>query len=540
VSRNDLWSRGLGLACGLYVTGLLIWCAWSVAAGRVPDAYGEGDGAILELYTQHALHGQWLLGPYSRFGWYHPGPLYIYWLVPFYAASGLHPLGITAGAIAINVVAFGICVWALSRHATATMTLTIVAALAAYLWRVPGVIISAWNPHVLLLPFAALIICGAAVANGRLALLPLTALLASFITQTHVGLAPASLGIAATALIAGLRAHRGDLQTQTNRRWLAIAAVALIVAWGPPLYDQIAGTGNIGQLLRFFAEPSSTPAPREAFAVWSGTLLQPLQRDFRMAWGGSLPPTTRSPLIGAIAIGEVLLLLLAATWLARRDRLVDAWLCRLCAIASLVAFIAIARIRGGLVDHLTFWNTITGTMNVAALAGAALFQPPKRLTSILCTIPLLVVAYSGAATLREQRASLATRAPETSYVGRLYLSTRATIARTRLHRPLIELRGDAWATMAGMLVQLHKHDIPFGVERQSAWLYGAPIAARGDEEGAITITDADHGASHARQPDACLIAWAHGKFVFVRVPTPEQWLKLRCAPFEMALRAYVP
>ena len=215
------------------------------------------------------------------------------------------------------------------------------------------------------------------------------------------------------------------------------------------------------------------------------------------------------------------------------------------AIASLVAFVAIARIRGGLVDHLTFWNTITGAMNVAALAGAVLLQPPKRWTAamlrIVCAVPLIAVAYYGVATLREQRRSLTVCAPEMAYIDRVSLSsTRATIARARLRRPLIELRGDAWATMAGVLVQLHKHDIPFGVERQSALVYGAPIGARGDEDGAITFTDAESGAHYARQPDECLIAWAHGRFVFVRVPTPEQWLKLRCAPFEMALREDAP
>lgn len=98
---------------------------------------------------------------------------------------------------------------------------------------------------------------------------------------------------------------------------------------------------------------------------------------------------------------------------------------------------------------------------------------------------------------------------------------------------MIEVRGP-WADAAGMVVQLHKRGIPLGVERPSAWLYGDPIAERGDEDGAVTIADAVNGAVFARLPNECLIAWANGTFVFLRAPTPAQYLNLDCVSFEMA------
>ncbi len=565
----------------------------------MPDAFVQGDGAILELFTLHASRGQWALGPYSRFGWYHPGPFYIYLLVPFYVASGHHPLALTAGAIAINVAAFAIIVWTLCRHASGVMTLAVVGALVVYWLRVPSVVASDWNPHVLLLPYAAVLVCGAAVASGRLSMLPLLALLSTFITQTHVGLTPAALAIAGCALMAGvlvsLRADRRErlwqqlslwplsgqqlLQQQllqqadvrVRRRslgkWVGVTAIVLFVAWLPPIYDEFAGTGNIGKLLAFFGQKSMTPSRKDTFAVWTGTLLQPLTSDFTAAGGGALPPMPRSAMVGWVAIGEVVLLAVVSLWAARRGRLVEAWLCRLSAIASVIAYVAIGRIRGGLVDHLTFWNTMTGMLNAAALLGVGLIwlgdvasvwlmqlAPVMRLTQlarvvwlaramqrvrpwsaavvpIVCSMAVFWLAYDCAVTLGHRRAFFITRPADAAPVSRLYLATRGAIARARLHRPLVEVRG-AWADAAGMLVQFDKHGIPVGVEQPAAWLYGAPIAARGDEDGAVSIADADNGEVLARNGNECLVAAANGTYVFVRASTPEQYLQLRCASYQ--------
>jgi hypothetical protein len=42
----------------------------------IPDVLFTGDGAAIELGTLHAAHGVQLVGPYSRFGWSHPGPAF--------------------------------------------------------------------------------------------------------------------------------------------------------------------------------------------------------------------------------------------------------------------------------------------------------------------------------------------------------------------------------------------------------------------------------------------------------------------------------
>ena len=77
------------------------------------------------------------------------------------------------------------------------------ASLALYLWRVPPLLVSAWNPHLVLLPLAALIVSASITAAGRLSLLPVTIAMASFVSQTHIGLLPCAAVVTACALVAG-------------------------------------------------------------------------------------------------------------------------------------------------------------------------------------------------------------------------------------------------------------------------------------------------------------------------------------------------
>src|SRR5262245_31907925 len=51
-------------------------------ARQAPPFREVSDGAILEIYTLEALRAKLLVGPYSRFGWHHPGPLFFYWEAP--------------------------------------------------------------------------------------------------------------------------------------------------------------------------------------------------------------------------------------------------------------------------------------------------------------------------------------------------------------------------------------------------------------------------------------------------------------------------
>src|SRR5262245_53231649 len=60
-----------------------------VVYGRMsPEMIPSGDLAVGELYADLAARGELLFGPYSRFLWHHPGPLFFYLSAPFYALAG--------------------------------------------------------------------------------------------------------------------------------------------------------------------------------------------------------------------------------------------------------------------------------------------------------------------------------------------------------------------------------------------------------------------------------------------------------------------
>ena len=48
----------------------------------------DGDYAGLEIATRYVFTGRTLLGPYSRFMFNHPGPLYFFVIAPIYVLLG--------------------------------------------------------------------------------------------------------------------------------------------------------------------------------------------------------------------------------------------------------------------------------------------------------------------------------------------------------------------------------------------------------------------------------------------------------------------
>jgi hypothetical protein len=84
---------------------VLIAAASLVAVARQAQPVSSvSDTAVIESYTLYASRARLLVGPYSRYGWHHPGPLYFYLLAPFSVLSGRLATGLNAGALAINLL----------------------------------------------------------------------------------------------------------------------------------------------------------------------------------------------------------------------------------------------------------------------------------------------------------------------------------------------------------------------------------------------------------------------------------------------------
>jgi hypothetical protein len=260
--------------------------------------FPEGDQAIIELHLREAMRGAHLLGPYSQYDWYHPGPLLYYCLTPLYvlSRSATESLYVTAGLV--NLVAL---VLALAVHHTRAreplarglFELLFAGAVAAFVWGVPpGALVATpltevWNPTVTVIPMLALTVVGAAVASGALTLVPLLVFLHAFVAQTHVSHLLSATVVCVIALT--LPYLRGAADRQLHRCWLLIGLGLVLVLWFPPFVAWLAGRyGNASALAHFVLHRHKQLPVAETLTYAVGRLELPALQLLRLAGRGSL------------------------------------------------------------------------------------------------------------------------------------------------------------------------------------------------------------------------------------------------------------
>jgi hypothetical protein len=242
----------------LVVAAVLVLVPTVVAMGsalRNPWA-PTNDWALLELQVRRVGTGDTpLLGAWSRFGWQHPGPLPFYLMaLPYRLVPAEHGLLFAAGFV--NFLATLGCVAVAVRHPRAR-ALVLLGGLAV-VERGLGItqLSDPWNPTLPILPFAlyALLCLELAVFPRRWTLAAAVGV-ASFVVQAHVGYAQPVVLLGATAV--GLRwldrRRRRTGDTVLPAGSLVPAAVVAAVAWFPVVLDQVAGTGNLGRIVRWSA-----------------------------------------------------------------------------------------------------------------------------------------------------------------------------------------------------------------------------------------------------------------------------------------------
>jgi hypothetical protein len=198
------------------------------------------------------------------------GPM-LYWLLALPARFG-SPGTLTLTIGLVNVAAtIGVVILARRRGGLVFMFATAIALALMCRSLAPEVLHDVWNPSAGLLPFTFLIFLCWSVACGEYRLLPLTALVASFVVQCQLTYLLPSVGMLAIAIV-GLLASRNwrrgdphvardaaDPQTPSGTRrgrggarWWALAAVVLAIAcWTPPIVDQLTEpTGNLTAVVR--------------------------------------------------------------------------------------------------------------------------------------------------------------------------------------------------------------------------------------------------------------------------------------------------
>jgi len=234
--------------------------------------YHYGDQAVLASRVGDAMRFHIELGPYSRFGWSHPGPALFYLQAPVYSLSNTNPRSLFLGSLLIN----GICIVA---------TLAVVCRFAgewSALWAtaVVGVVLLAlganaietfWNPDLEAAAVLLVMVLTAGAVSGSGLSVVGVAMVGSYVVQTDVGTVPL-VGVMAVVSVVGYltqlvlrprRRHRRDSPAgRVVPAVMAVLGVATVaVAWIPPLVQQFRGhPGNLSALYDFFSHPTATAA----------------------------------------------------------------------------------------------------------------------------------------------------------------------------------------------------------------------------------------------------------------------------------------
>src|SRR5579872_5585448 len=176
----------------------------SVLVGGGPKTVSD-DVALLTLGARDAIHRGVFVGPYSRYGWHHPGPSYFYLLaVPVWLWHG-GPTGLYVAVPVIAALCAGgvaLLMWrgagSAGGWAGAAAVSLVVAGVGASTVRDP------WNPYVVALPSLLSLVASALGGAGVPGALAWAAVAGTFAVQTHVSTAPVVAGAFAVAVAARL------------------------------------------------------------------------------------------------------------------------------------------------------------------------------------------------------------------------------------------------------------------------------------------------------------------------------------------------
>ena len=500
-----------------------------VARGSLPSA-PRSDIAVIESYAHLTRSALVDVGPYSRFGWHHPGPLFIYLEAPFYAAAGDRTAGLQAGALVINVLAVATLLWTLFAAGERSMAACAAIGVGMFVWRAPELLTSPWNPHVLVLPTLAFVGVSAAVMTGAVTWLPAATVFATFVTQTHVGLAPVVLVVSAGVILSiADRFVRSQAVTERAhiRNAFALSAALALVLWSLPLFDVFVHQGgNLGAIWRFFASESHRTQPAgDAYRIWAAVFGAWPTAAFTLATG--VPQVvSRAAWLQLWSVGQLALLLVVAAWSAASGRRMRASISVLLFLTALVAMWSVSRIEETVMDHEVFWMSAIGLLTtvvvfdalvVTAFASQVATRFAAGLAAVTCALVVIGIAAIGLVNLRANRDRWSAGRPEGVAIVAMSGELERTARARQWTRPLFLFDQVAWEDAAGVLLQLQKAGIDFAVERDWLPMYTRASEPSGHETPIIALSGPARHATLLAVAGVTPIA-AHGALFADLVP----------------------
>ncbi len=220
-----------------------------VLTGPAAGFHATSDNSLNELLVRDVGRYPVLLGPYSRDGWSHPGPLFYYLSAIPYRLFGARSSAMLANALLINGVAIGATVTVAKRWGGLAFALPVVLLEGVLITTLPrGFLENPWNPFVTVLPFGAFLILAWAATCGDRWAYPVAVVVGTLCLQTHIGYA--SL-VTAVLVWCGWRSWRDRATNGLVGWWWALATLGVL--WFAPVFEQIVHSpGNLRTIVHYF------------------------------------------------------------------------------------------------------------------------------------------------------------------------------------------------------------------------------------------------------------------------------------------------
>ena len=426
---RDPWAIASIIVAAI-LTAIVIWPLLDAGRAALELVWRpSGDWAVLTMRVEDVGRHTPLVGPYSRFGWNHPGPL-MYWLLAFpYHLFGDRPEALLAAAATLNaltVAALSAVAWRRGRLPLVALTMAATAILIHAMG--PAMIRDPWNPFITLLPLALTVFLVWSVIEGDFWMWPPLAFLVSFELQSHIGYLPmlAMLGVSVFAIAWRRKSFNTLLPTSTKQRWwvLGLSSAVVIGCWLPVLLDQVAGTGNLGAIAHYFLTNGDSPAGfGTAFHVAADQLRFPsapwLGRSELAGLDGALLGS------GLAALVVPILSMAGSLWLAVRMRVLAALRLQLVVIATaLGGLIATARVTGPLFDWVVRWWWVIASLwwlSIIWVLWSVLYeritsQSMQRIATGLLAVVATVVTLAATGPITSATSSTPPPSPSTGIV----------------------------------------------------------------------------------------------------------------------------
>jgi len=295
-----------------------------------------------------------LVGPYSRFGWDHPGPMLYYTLALPLHALNRSPTSILVGAFLIAVISTLGTVLSVWKRVGSAGSIVLTCGTAVLCFGLGDRLINPWNPFVLVLPFTLFLFASWMWAAGQSIALPVAAIAGSFAVQAHVGVSVAVVAILAAASL--LRLIAPPPRTERSSAWSYVFTLLVIcVLWAPPLWQQAtASPGNLSLVAHFFLGVNPDPA-----LGWK-TALGIAAREFGPwgSWTGNEPVGLLRDIepmpMGLLVLPATVMSATAAMAIRWRDALVVRLLV-LNAVGVLASIYSYSQVRGVPYGYLLMW-----------------------------------------------------------------------------------------------------------------------------------------------------------------------------------------